>query len=309
MDSDPMPSIEDTGKSFAQLYQTVCRLRAPDGCPWDREQTPESMRTMLLEEAFEAVTAIDAADNSNLCEELGDVLLIATMIAYMKEQEGAFSATDVLAEVVEKLRRRHPHVFPPPSGKASHLPAGGYPTDADGVLSQWNLIKEQERSGSAGQPSALTGVDSGSSPLRRSVDLQTAASKVGFDWDSVRPVFDKVEEELDEVDQASSVGLERSEEELGDLLFAVVNLSRHLQVDPLLALNGANERFQRRFQGVERLVRDAGAKLGELPLSELDRHWDTVKRSEKRKPTTGTSRDTASIIPTANSPVHNAEPP
>ena len=310
MQSTPSPNAERPGAAFAELYRTVCRLRAPDGCPWDREQTPQSMRTMLLEEAFEAISAIDAGDDDNLKEELGDVVLIATMIARMKEQEASFAAADVLTGVVDKLRRRHPHVFPPAGGR----PDGGYPTDADptdadGVLRQWERIKQSERREPEPRSSALDPVGSSPSPLHDAVDLQSAAATVGFDWDDARPVFAKVAEELAEVDQAAGIEPHRTEEELGDLLFAVVNLSRHLRVDPLLALNGANRRFRRRFQEVERRVRETGATLGEVPLAELDRHWDAVKRDEKRIPPPAPGRSNASSMPTASSPVHSAEPP
>lgn len=305
MESTPSPNAERPGAAFAELYRTVCRLRAPDGCPWDREQTPQSMRTMLLEEAFEAISAIDAGDDDNLNEELGDVVLIATMIARMKEQEASFAVADVLTGVVDKLRRRHPHVFPPAGGR----PDDATPTDADGVLRQWERIKQSERRASEPRSSALDSVVSSPSPLRHAVDLQSAAATVGFDWDDARPVFAKVAEELAEVDQAAGLEPQRTEEELGDLLFAVVNLSRHLRVDPLLALNGANRRFRRRFQEVERRVRETGVTLGELPLAELDRHWDAVKRDEKRIPPPAPGRSNASSMPTASSPVHSAEPP
>ena len=305
MESTPSPNAERPGAAFAELYRTVCRLRAPDGCPWDREQTPQSMRTMLLEEAFEAISAIDAGDDDNLNEELGDVVLIATMIARMKEQEASFAVADVLTGVVDKLRRRHPHVFPPAGGR----PDDATPTDADGVLRQWERIKQSERRASEPRSSALDPVVSSPSPLRHAVDLQSAAATVGFDWDDARPVFAKVAEELAEVDQAAGLEPQRTEEELGDLLFAVVNLSRHLRVDPLLALNGANRRFRRRFQEVERRVRETGVTLGELPLAELDRHWDAVKRDEKRIPPPAPGRSNASSMPTASSPVHSAEPP
>ena len=317
---NPSPSAEQVGAAFARLYRTVRRLREPDGCPWDREQTPESMRAMLLEEAFEAIAAIDAGDDANLREELGDVLLIVTMIARMKEQEAAFGADDVLAEVVDKLRRRHPHVYPPAghsgsaggSGSASPgtpAPAGGYPTDAGGVLQQWERIKRSERGARGRQPSALDAAGRTPDQLRRAAELQTAAAKAGFDWDDPRPVFAKVAEELAEVEQAAAAGPQRSEEEAGDLLFAAVNLARHLKVDPLLALRGANDRFRRRFQEVERRVREAGATPEELPLPELDRHWEAVKRDEKRNPPAAPGRASASSTPTASSPVHNAEPP
>ena len=305
MESTPSPNAERTGTAFAELYRTVCRLRAPDGCPWDREQTPRSMRTMLLEEAFETIAAIDAGDDGNLREELGDVVLIATMIARMKEQEASFSAADVLTAVVDKLRRRHPHVFPPADGR----PDGGYPTDADGVLLQWERIKQSERRRTrAPLLRARVGrLFTQSAPPRGRPAVRAAA--VGFDWDDARPVYAKVAEELAEVDEAAVREPQRAEEELGDLLFAVVNLARHLQVDPLLALNGANQRFRRRFQEVERRVGEAGATLAEVPLAELDRHWDAVKRDEKRDPPPDPGRSNASSMPTANSPVHSAEPP
>lgn len=314
MEPDQSPSAEQVGAAFARLYRTVCRLRAPDGCPWDREQTPESMRTMLLEEAFEAIAAIDAGDDANLREELGDVLLIVTMIARMKEQEPAFEVADVLAEVVDKLRRRHPHVFPPAGGPESGppgapAPAGGYPTDAGGVLRQWERIKQSERGDRGRRPSALDAAGRTPDQLRRAFDLQAAAAKAGFDWDGPRPVFAKVAEELAEVEQASAAGPQRSEEEAGDLLFAAVNLARHLKIDPLLALRGANERFRRRFQEVERRVREAGATMDELPLPDLDRHWEAVKRDENRSPPADPGRVKASRTPTASSPVHSAEPP
>ena len=305
MEPTPLPNAERPGAAFAELYRTVCRLRAPDGCPWDREQTPRSMRTMLLEEAFEAISAIDAGDDHNLNEELGDVVLIATMIARMKEQEASFAVADVLTGVVDKLRRRHPHVFPP----AGRRTDGGYPTDADGVSRQWERIKQSERREPAPRSSALDSVGSSPSPLRHAVDLQAAAATVGFDWDDARPVFAKVAEELAEVDQAAGIEPQRTEEELGDLLFAVVNLSRHLRVDPLVALHGANRRFRRRFQEVERRVRETGATRGKLPLAELDRHWDAVKRDEKRIAPTAPGRSNASSMPTASNPVHSAEPP
>ena len=309
MEHHPSPNADQVGQAFARLYRTVCRLRAPDGCPWDREQTPESMRTMLLEEAFEAIDAIDAADDANLREELGDVMLIVTMIARMKEQEAAFGAADVLAEVVDKLRRRHPHVFPPADRSGEPAPAGGYPADADGVLRQWERIKRSERSEREPTPSALDAAGRTPNPVRRAADLQTAAAKVGFDWDDARGVLAKVAEELAEVEQAAAAGPKRSEEEVGDLLFAAVNLARHLKVDPLLALHGTNERFRRRFQAMERRVRETGATLAELPLPELDRHWEAVKRDEKSNLPAEPVRAKANSMPTASSPVHNAEPP
>lgn len=306
MESTPSPNVERPGAAYAELYRTVCRLRAPDGCPWDRDQTPHSLRTMLLEETFETIAAIDAGDDDNLREELGDVVLIATMIARMKEQEAAFAASDVLSGVVDKLRRRHPHVFPPADGPPG---GGGYPTDADGVHLQWERIKQSERSEAERRSSVLESVGSSPSPLRHAIDLQSAAATVGFDWDDARPVFAKVAEELAEVDQAAGLEPQRAEAELGDLLFAVVNLARHLRVDPSLALNGANQRFRRRFQEMERRVRETGSTLGEAPLAELDRHWDAVKRLEKRNPPPDPGRSNASSMPAASNPVHSAEPP
>ena len=265
------------------------------------------MRELLLEEVFEAIAAIDADDDTNLREELGDVLLTVAMLARMKEQENSFSISEVLTDVVDKLRRRHPHVFPPETEPDS-TPVNNYPMDADAVVRQWEQIKQNERSSGEEPASTLTSVKSSPSPLRRAFYLQKTAGSVGFDWDDIRPVFAKVAEELTEVDEASTLGVQRTEEELGDLLFAVVNLARHLSVDPLLALNGANERFRRRFQEVERRVREKGDTLGKVPLADLDRHWEAVKRGENRT-VAAPDLNNDSSIPTAIRPAHNADPP
>jgi tetrapyrrole methylase family protein/MazG family protein len=268
--------------AFAALYDTVVRLRAPDGCPWDREQTPESLRGDLIEETYECVEAIDEKDPAHIREELGDLFLLATMLSYMHEQEGLFSVEDTLRGITAKLIRRHPHVF----GEAR----GGSLSSAE-ALRNWAKIKV-EQEGRKPKDGLLDGVSRALPPLDRAYRLQKKAAKAGFDWPDLGGVMDKLEEELEETRAAiaareaapgraaeAGAGAQQKavEGELGDLLFSAVNLCRFLKVDPSVALQGANAKFVRRFSHVEKRMRETGRELGAGNLEAMDAFWEEAK--------------------------------
>jgi tetrapyrrole methylase family protein/MazG family protein len=256
---------------FERLLEIVKRLRAPDGCPWDRAQDPRSLRGNLIEEAYEAISAIEEGDEENLREELGDLLLVATMIAYMKEQEGSFRVREVFEHICAKLVRRHPHVF---GGPRKDTP--------DEVIEQWNHIKENLE-GKKPRNSALDRVPRTLPPLERAYEIQQKVSKVGFDWSSVEPVWGKLQEEMAELREAGAQGdPQRVEAELGDLLFTVINLGRLLGVDPTLALNGTNQKFIARFQELEARLQAQGLKPQEAGLERMDEIWNQIKRQDGR---------------------------
>ena len=256
-------SHEQLPHAFDELRSIIERLRAPDGCPWDREQTAESLRDSLIEEAYESVDAIVHKDDENLREELGDLYMLITMIAYIKQQDGVFTVDDVLREVTAKLVRRHPHVF----GDAAV-------SSSDEVLSQWARIKV-EVEGKPARDSAIDGILRSLPPLERSYKVQKKASKVGFDWREIGPVREKVLEELAETMDAADD--DAREEELGDLLFSVVNLARFLKVNPSIALHRANEKFARRFKMVEQEMKRRGSQMNSSTLTEMDEIWNSLK--------------------------------
>ncbi len=247
------------------------RLRAPDGCPWDRKQNPYTIRTNLIEEAYECVSAIEEEDDENLEEELGDLLLVVTMIAYMKEQEGRLQLTRVLKHICSKLIRRHPHVF----GDAKK-------ETPDEVIEQWNHIKDHVE-GKKPKHSVLERVPRTLPPLERALEIQKKVSKVGFDWDHVSPVWEKLEEEIEELKTAHDGRDDRRiEQEFGDILFTLVNLGRLMNIDPTLALNGTNQKFINRFQELERRLQDQGRKPENLDLDALDTIWNQIKTDESK---------------------------
>ncbi len=264
--------------SFDRLYGVVRRLRAPDGCPWDREQTPASLRGDLIEETYECVEAIDEKDPGHVREELGDLFLLATMLAYMHEQEGSFTVSDALETVSDKLIRRHPHVFGESDAK----------TSAE-VLDQWARIKV-EQEGRVPKDSILDEVSTALPPLDRAHKLQKKAAKVGFDWDDIGGVWAKIDEELGEAKEAcrshaagaADEDREHLEEELGDLLFSVVNVCRYLKVDPSVALHKTNVKFLRRFKHVEKRMKEAGSPMEAGRLEEMDRYWNEAKGTGAR---------------------------
>ena len=264
-------------EAFNRLHETIRRLRAPGGCPWDREQTPETLRETLIEEAYETVEAITEGDTDHVCEELGDVFLNAVMLSYMYEQQESFTVTDVLETVSDKLIRRHPHVFGETDGYAG--PGSGKETDTpEKVLDQWEQIKQkvEGRKGS----SALDGVSMGLPSLERAKKLQKRASKCGFDWEHSDDVWPKVDEELAELREAAAGGNpERIEEELGDVLFSLVNIARHLKVDPGVALTRTNAKFVKRFTHVESSMKEAGLPMDKGHLADMDRFWNELRDS------------------------------
>ncbi len=263
------------GQKFLELVALVDRLRGPDGCPWDREQTFDTLKPLLLEEAYETLEAMDSGDRASFCSELGDLLFQVAFLSQMAESEGAFDIDQVADGVVEKMVRRHPHVFGDAKAES-----------AEGVLHQWEDIKRQERSGdSAGENSETSILDH----LPRLPALLTAlkitgkASRVGFDWSRIEGVVEKLEEEIGELRQAldspPTARRERIEEEVGDLLFAAVNIARFLDIDPETALRKSNRKFVRRFQFMETALRRAGKDLGDSTPEDMEQLWGQAKKA------------------------------
>ncbi|MDU8923544.1 nucleoside triphosphate pyrophosphohydrolase [Pasteurellaceae bacterium LIM206] len=254
------------------LIQTVAKLRDPNGgCPWDLKQTYDSMIPCLVEETYEVVEAIEQRNTANLREELGDLLLQIVFFSQLAKEENKFTFADVVNEVNEKIIRRHPHVF-------GHLSAA----NEQEALQRWNEMKARENR-AKGLHSILDNVPKSFPSLLRAEKLQKKCAKVGFDWDDINQVVAKVEEELREMKQELA-RRERNqaniEEELGDLLFATVNLSRHLKCQPEESLRKANEKFERRFRAVERKLNQAGKSCEQSSLIEMDILWDEVKKEE-----------------------------
>ncbi|MEY2561194.1 MAG: nucleoside triphosphate diphosphatase [Verrucomicrobiota bacterium] len=262
-----MEDLKGPGGSFARLCAIVAQLRAPGGCPWDREQTNESILANLIEEAYEVAHAVRTRDDQNLREELGDLILVALMHAEIAQEQGRFEIDDVLREVTAKLIRRHPHVFGESTVNDSH-----------GVVKQWEAIKREEKSDTgrhylADLPAALPA-------LMRAQKAQKKAARVNFDWAEIADVVAKVDEELAEAKEAiASRDPGAIADEIGDLLFAVVNLARKSGLDAELALQQATDKFVTRFSRVEDELRASGKKLGEVGLEELDAIWNAVKQN------------------------------
>ena len=250
------------------LVDVMRTLREPGGCPWDREQTHASIRSNMIEEVYEYLEAVDAEDTEGMREELGDILMQIVFHARMAEEAGRFDLQDVIDEVVDKLIRRHPHVF----GETKV-------TGSDEVLVNWEAIKKTEKTE---RKHVLDGVTQGLPALLRAYKMQSKAAKVGFDWPDVKGVWDKVQEELVELQEALASGdRAAAENELGDVLFALVNYARHQKIEPEVALNGTNNRFAKRFAHVESCVEESGKAWQDFSLDELDQFWDEAKRLEK----------------------------
>jgi MazG family protein len=253
--------------ALTRLRYVVHRLRAPGGCPWDMEQTHESLIPHVIEEAYEVAEAIRGGDPVQICDELGDILLQPVLHAEIASEAGAFDLDQMAHGLTEKLIRRHPHVF----GAASAA-------TTDAVLSQWDAIKRVEKG--TQHEGLLHGVGSGLPALMRGQKLQKKAARVGFDWPDAAPVFDKIREEAAELEEAVQSGDKAHiEEEIGDLFFSVVNLARKLGIESESALAAANDKFVRRFHAMETHLREQGKELGKLSLAEMDEAWEAVKRA------------------------------
>jgi len=259
-------SADETLPRLRELIAVVERLRGPEGCPWDREQTHGSLRSTLLEEAYEVLAAIDAGAIAELRDELGDVLLQVLMHAEIARQASEFGLGDVAEAVREKLVRRHPHVF-------GSVTVSG----SDEVVRNWEALKAAEY----GRKSALDGVQRSLPALQWAWSLQKRAERVGFDWPDVEGAVEKVGEEVAELRQAASV--EEREAEFGDLLFALVNVARRLEINPEDALRAATRRFEARFRMMEADAQHEGVELSGMSLDELDRRWEAAKAAERDK--------------------------
>ncbi len=276
-----MRNDPDTARLFLRLLEIVETLRSPGGCPWDREQTPRTIAPYLVEEAYEVLEAVEHGDPHALCEELGDVLLEVALLGQMARESGHFTVADSLRSICEKLVRRHPHVF-----------GSEECADPGAVARSWARIKAGEKSGRG----ALEGVPRRLPALHRARRVSDKAAGVGFDWDGPEAVWDKVEEEARELREAWRAGdAERCADELGDLLFALVNLGRHMGVDAEAALHQTVEKFLRRFAEVERQLRNRGLRPEDVPLEELDALWEAAKRISSENPAPGQGQHAARL--------------
>src|SRR6202795_3130973 len=270
------------GQWFEKLVGVQARLRAPNGCPWDREQTHQSLRTYLIEEAYEVLEALESGNDNKFVEEMGDLLLQIVFHSQIAREEGRFTVAEVIREIHDKMIRRHPHVFGKPRRK-----------DSAEVLRNWEQIKAEERRSSndkgdskAGEDlpkevSLLDGVSRALPATLEGFQLTRKASRIGFDWEDANGVFDKMQEECEELKKAvKEQDRLKMEEELGDLLFAAVNLSRFLKIDPEIALKKANSKFSRRFRAMERLARKNGREFKDLPREKMEAFWEETKKSE-----------------------------
>jgi tetrapyrrole methylase family protein/MazG family protein len=283
-------------QQFDDLVRIMAKLRAPDGCPWDRKQTHDSLKPYLLEETYEVLETIDHQDTPKLKEELGDLLLQIVFHAQIGTEAGTFTIREVMEQLAEKLVRRHPHVFERASEGAPSL-------DSEQVYSRWEQIKHEERAQTGRERSALEGVPKALPALLRAYQVQARASRVGFDWphtaQGIEHVFGKIDEEVNELREAASVTSEGSqtaatdegasrdrsqvEAELGDMLFSVVNLARFLKVNPEDALRQATNRFCDRFHYIESEATRSGRRIEDLKLTEMDRLWEEAKTRPPKK--------------------------
>ena len=265
---------------FTRLIEIMATLRSPEGCPWDREQTIDTLKPFVLEETYEVLEAIDRHDHAALCEELGDFVFEAVFVAQLESEAGHFTIADAITSAADKLVRRHPHVFKREQGEAA--------LDTPGqVRTRWEEIKAEERSargqdGKAAKPKSLLGGLAPTLPaLLRAFHISTRAASVGFDWVAAGDVVDKMQEELDEIRAVVKEGAidhERAEEEMGDLLFTIANLSRKLGIEPETALRKANDKFTKRFGTLEQSVAASGRAMKDMSLEQLETEWQRAKQ-------------------------------
>ena len=285
---NPSSATPHGKNSLTDVVDIMATLRGPDGCPWDREQTTESLKPFLLEEVYEVLEAIDAKDPVAIKEELGDLLLQILFHSQIASEEGHFSYDDVKKVLAEKLIRRHPHVFQQHDQDS--------PITSGEVLRQWEEIKQEEKSGKERTASILATVPKTSPALQRALQVQKRASRVGFDWDTIEPVLQKFKEELNELYAATTAVADSSddpqasltitqthadiEDEFGDVLFSLVNVSRFLRINPEEALRKATNKFITRFQYVEAQATGQGQQVKDYSAETLDQWWEAAKRQE-----------------------------
>jgi len=269
-----MSDIARAAREFTRLIEIMATLRGPGGCPWDREQTIDSLKPFVLEEAYEVLEAIDRHDHAALSEELGDFVFEAVFLAQLESEAGRFTIADSLQSVADKLVRRHPHVFKRGEGEAALDSAGQ-------VRTRWEEIKAQERGGSATPKTLLSGIAPALPALLRAYHIGVRAASVGFDWIAPGDIVDKIQEEVDELREVVAAGgtspSERAEDEMGDLLFSIAQLSRKLGIEPETALRKANDKFTRRFDTLERTVAESGRAMKDMTLDELEAEWQRAK--------------------------------
>jgi len=263
---------EPSGTLFEQLLGIMARLRSPEGCPWDLEQTRASLKPFLIEEAYEVLEAIDGCDAAALIEELGDLLFQVVFHAQIGAEEHAFDMADVLRRLCDKMTNRHPHVF-----------GGTRVASAKAALAQWEAIKQREGKADGRERSVLDGVPVALPALTRAQRMQSKAARVGFDWPDAAAAWAKVEEEMDEAKAALASGdVAHVGEELGDLLFSVVNVTRLSSIDAEAALQGAVEKFRRRFTEMETALAMQGRSVTTVDQDELERSWEATKVRERQ---------------------------
>jgi len=275
----PKPNKDEgVGEKFERLVEIMRALRAPGGCPWDREQTHASLRPFVLEETYEVLETIDTNNMTDLREELGDFLYEAVFLAQMSEEAGDFSIGDAIDEIRSKLIRRHPHVF--------DKSADDEGITSNQVIEKWETLKARERAQKVQKAkTTLSGVPKTLPSLLRAYEISSRAAAVGFDWANAGDVLAKIEEEVaevrHEVESGTTGHLSRAEEEMGDLLFAITNLSRKLGIEPEAALRRANEKFTARFDAMEQAFATRGKMLSQSSLDEMEAEWRAVKASSK----------------------------
>ena len=269
--------MSDTSRAadaFTRLVEIMATLRGPDGCPWDREQTIDSLKPFVLEETYEVLEAIDAHDHRALSEELGDFVFEAVFLAQLESEAGHFTIADSLTSIADKLVRRHPHVFAREVGEAALDSAGQ-------VRTRWEEIKAQERDSRATPKTLLGGTAPALPALLRAYQIGTRAASVGFEWSTTRDVVAKIQEEVDElrevIDAPDTIDQARAEEEMGDLLFSIAQLSRRLGIEPETALRKADDKFTKRFGRLEQSVADSGRAMKDMTLDELEAEWQRLK--------------------------------
>jgi len=277
-----MPTPSSAGAEFEKLVEVMRTLRSPEGCPWDREQTLESLTHYVLEEAHEVVDAVERHDNAALQEEIGDHIFEGVFLAQVAADNGLFDVGDSLRTVTDKLVRRHPHVFQD-DGRVHDAASRERAPSADAALQRWNSLKAQERETTGKAHTTLGSVPRSLPSLLRAFKIGKRAAAVGFEWDNPADVITKIEEEVAELRETFTNAPQdkaRAEEEMGDLLFAISNLSRKLDIEPEAALRRANDKFIRRFEAMEGRVAATGRTLEQLTLEQMETVWEEIKTTE-----------------------------